>query len=512
MACSKILSGDLPELTEEIIQYFLHDYRTLYSCILVNRLWCRLAIPLLWENPFSFPNSTKNYHFIEVYLYKLNEDDKIKLNEYGINSISFPLSTLFNYPSFFKNLIICNISSSINYWKTGKMVKNVDFSLLIYKLLLKLFIENGANLRTFMSFRDCIYFKITLELLSQNPNFISNIKNLLFSSNKIPHFLEFLNSNCDSISFLEIYFSSCTENTKYFSQIINSQRDLRIIKFNNAKNFSLLQSLKNSNCSNTLNTIIFYYIDFKSAINTNFKEIFEQLNVLKFIHILRCYSLNFDFIQNIINVTKSFELKTLFLCEPLQLDLLQLLLQKFGYCLEDVGFSAFTFNGSERELITKYCTKIKSLDLVGLCCHPALDLIGLIQTLSHLSININDTGLSSILLLRLGQILPIKLDYLLMDLNIKKGDFEIFLKDSQNTFIEKLLIRNKEPNGYENILPYIKEYIMKKKKVKYLAVTCGILSIDSLKDDENEFKLHNIIVSNYADLRINYYNFTDEMI
>ena len=54
MACSKIFSGDLPELTNKIIlQYFHHDYKTLHSCILINRLWCRLAIPLLWEDEIS---------------------------------------------------------------------------------------------------------------------------------------------------------------------------------------------------------------------------------------------------------------------------------------------------------------------------------------------------------------------------------------------------------------------------------------------------------------------------
>src|SRR5581483_4645807 len=53
MSCSKIFSGDLPELIYEIIKYFHDDFKTLYSCILVNRLWCRLAIPLLWEDPFA---------------------------------------------------------------------------------------------------------------------------------------------------------------------------------------------------------------------------------------------------------------------------------------------------------------------------------------------------------------------------------------------------------------------------------------------------------------------------
>jgi hypothetical protein len=124
MACSKILLGDLPELTEEIIKYFLHDYKTLYSCTLVNKLWCRLAIPLLWENPFSYPNSTKNYHFIEVYLYKLNGDDKIRLNECGINSNLFSSNTLFNYPNFIKRFNINDICHFINFWKIVKKVKD----------------------------------------------------------------------------------------------------------------------------------------------------------------------------------------------------------------------------------------------------------------------------------------------------------------------------------------------------------------------------------------------------
>ncbi|GET58472.1 hypothetical protein GLOIN_2v1782301 [Rhizophagus irregularis DAOM 181602=DAOM 197198] len=45
---------------------------------------------------------------------------------------------------------------------------------------------------------------------------------------------------------------------------------------------------------------------------------------------------------------------------------------------------------------------------------------------------------------------------------------EVFLKNSQNTFIKKLLICYYF-NG-QSILPSIKEYIMKKKRVKYLAI------------------------------------------
>ncbi|RGB32485.1 hypothetical protein C1646_762855, partial [Rhizophagus diaphanus] len=123
MACSKIFSGDLPELTNEIIQYFRKDISTLYSCILINRLWCRLAIPLLWEDPFPkkdlfLSECLKNLHFIEIYLCKLNEDVKTKLYKYGVNNnlISSNSTLLFNYLSFIKYLNIDKILSSVKTW------------------------------------------------------------------------------------------------------------------------------------------------------------------------------------------------------------------------------------------------------------------------------------------------------------------------------------------------------------------------------------------------------------
>jgi hypothetical protein len=514
MACSKILLGDLPELTEEIIQYFLHDYKTLYSCILVNRLWCRLAIPLLWDDPFSSPHSAKNYHFIEVYLYNLNEDDKIRLNEYGFNSNLFSSSTLFNYPNFIKHFNIYSTCLSIEFWKTDKKVKEENFTALIFKLLLKMFIDNGASLRTFVGFTD--YYRFSkFELITQDPKFVCDIKYLKINLRDDADYLEFLSSNCSSISFLDIHSSINNNNMKYFSQIINSQRDLRIIKFNNAgfEDFPLSPLLKNSNCSNTLNTIIFFHIKFISLVNTNFTEIFEQLNVLKSIHILDCFFLDSGFIQHLVNVTKPIELKTLFLYNKrLKFDILQLLLQKFGYCLENIRFNSFSLYKPEHELLVrKYCTKIKVLELAGHGCKAALNFTDLIRNLNHLSITMNgNIELGSILLLNLGQVLPIKLDYLCMDLIIKKEDFEIFLKNSQNTFIEKLLIRNREQNGHEIILPYIKEYIMKKKKVKYLAVA-GLSSNDDLKDDKKEFKLHDIIVLDFIKLKIKHYDIINEI-
>src|SRR5688572_7003139 len=123
MPCSKLFSGDLPELTNEILQYLHNDYSTLYSCILVSRLWCRLAIPILWRSPFSISKYEKHlkHDFIDFYLYYLDEDDKNAFREeFGINRIDFLSVTnnppLFNYPSFIEALNTYKLDLIVSDW------------------------------------------------------------------------------------------------------------------------------------------------------------------------------------------------------------------------------------------------------------------------------------------------------------------------------------------------------------------------------------------------------------
>ncbi|PKY30781.1 hypothetical protein RhiirB3_448043 [Rhizophagus irregularis] len=461
MACSKLFSGDLPELMNKIIQYFHYDYKTLHSCIFVNRLWCRLAIPLLWEDPFSikFP---KNYIFIEIYLNNLNDDDKVKLNEYIIHNKLFPLKTLFNYPRFIKHLDAYKVKQHSNY-----SIKNANLSLsqitkLIFGSLILLFIKNEANLHSF-KVTTCIgYDNEIIELILQNQN-------------------------------------------------------LKKISFGYGYEYSLyhsLLSLNNLNCSNTLNTIIFYYINFKN-INV-LSEVFNQLNVLESIHIIYCYHLDSKFIQQINNIIKPFKLKSLFLNE-MNYESLESLIQKSGNYLENFGGY---HHGSQKllQLIIKYCNKIKFLFPIW----PNEQFIYLVfniienikQNLNYLSIDLG-YNTSSTILQNLGQILPFKLEYLNLRLNmINTNDLEFFLKNSQNIFIKKLLIKNTKNENCQNIFPYIKEYIMKRKRIKYLAIRETLCSKSEdlffSKDKVMEFKLYGIQVLNYDDLVIDIYSFIIE--
>ncbi|CAB5192133.1 hypothetical protein RhiirA1_463665 [Rhizophagus irregularis] len=559
MACSKIFSGDIPELTNEIIEYFRNDFSTLYSCILVNRLFCRIAIPILWEDPFSIP--TENYDFIKIYLYNLNDDDKIKLNNYGIDKKLFSSNTLFNYPSYIKSLNI-QIDYSIESWVAAlnncsiKYTCPSDSTRLIYKSLFKIFIENGADLHTFViAYVHHDYLNDASELILKNPNFIYNIKNLKLEGisdlPKIDSIISLFSLNCKSISTLHFQFSDHRLNENFSSCIINSQQSLKTIlfKYNSFPLYHSLLSLKNFNCSNTLKKIIFYGTDFKD-INI-LKEVFEQLNCLESIHILYCHSLNYNFIQQIINITsKPFKLRSLYLIKSIDIKLLQLLLQKSKNYLENIGFRTFIIDNqpnTSKQLVEKilsYCKKINFFDFSYFYTpeyiFPSFDLIkNSGQNLNYLSIEFHfipnvDIRLSSIVLKELGQILPSKLEYLKLSLSINTNDFKIFLDNFQNTFIKKLVIRNKiflnnSQNNFvekikklvirnktkvvdQDILYYIEKHIMKKRKVKYLAFRDDLIGLELylLKDQVKKFESYNIKVQKYDDLNINWYKYIEE--
>ncbi|RGB32950.1 hypothetical protein C1646_762266 [Rhizophagus diaphanus] len=512
MSCSKVFSGNFPELIYNITKYFHNDISTLHSCILVNRTWCHSVIPLLWENPFS--TRTKDYNFIKFYLNNLNDDFKKKLNQYNIDKL-LPSNTLFNYICFIRYLNIWKMISSINIWIKGvlRILTPINrnksgLRKLIQTLLFKILIDNEVNLHTLdidifsISTYKSYYFGI-FEIILQHPNFIiNNVKNLNLSIGVSFRYLN--HNNCDKYMLIK----------DFVLQIINLRSNLETITFR-TESFPLYKSLlsKDYNCSNTLNTIIFFRVNLNSI--TNLDKVFERLNVLKSVHIIYCSSLKSSFIQQVVNLTKPFKLKTLLIekHERLQINSLEILLQKSGAYLESFEYLNFDTNQQLIELFEKYCGNIKNLYLYISGYHiisPVLNVIENIKrNLNYLTILLFDESIrcmrgSSTILRNLGQILPLELEYLNLILNITVSDFKIFLENIQNTFINKLLIRNTiYIDNYYDILFCIKDYTKYNKSVRYLSFKDFIDNdLFDLKDLVKEFKLHNIIVQRYCDLYI----------
>src|ERR1044071_3946096 len=65
------LNRDILYLLFEELQ---SDPKSLFSCLLVNRLWCETVVPILWKNPWryedkiNYQNNRSLYYIITYYL------------------------------------------------------------------------------------------------------------------------------------------------------------------------------------------------------------------------------------------------------------------------------------------------------------------------------------------------------------------------------------------------------------------------------------------------------------
>ncbi|PKK66027.1 hypothetical protein RhiirC2_754158, partial [Rhizophagus irregularis] len=241
---------------------------------------------------------------------------------------------------------------------------------------------------------------------------------------------------------------------KQLSQIINSQKNLEKNIFSHDINKYTSRVSGDSNSSKSLKIIIFYRIDFRNILHI--KKAFEQLNVLESIHILECLIFNSNFIQQIIDLDKPLKLISLFIMNEndqrslfmseedknLQIESMQLLFQKSGEYLENIGIDSYVndvLKCRALEFINNYCERIKFFDIHMSNIqkvHIVLDSVKIFgQNLNYFSIGIfihHEKNESIIeMLLKLAQVLPCKLEYLELYFTgtpIVKNVWEVFLK------------------------------------------------------------------------------------
>ncbi|KAF0470602.1 f-box domain-containing protein [Gigaspora margarita] len=80
----------------EIFNNFRTDYKFLFSCLLVNRHWCRIIIPILWSEP---TDSIENSKLIRTCLLILNSEEQAQLIPFKIILPTCP-KPLFEYTNY----------------------------------------------------------------------------------------------------------------------------------------------------------------------------------------------------------------------------------------------------------------------------------------------------------------------------------------------------------------------------------------------------------------------------
>src|SRR6266498_2409661 len=90
----------------EIFEYLEYDKITLYSCLLVNRFWCKISVRI-------YLREIRNYSTLIACL--PNESKEILYDKKIIFSTTTSRLPIFNYASFCKILSVGDVNSNI--WK-----------------------------------------------------------------------------------------------------------------------------------------------------------------------------------------------------------------------------------------------------------------------------------------------------------------------------------------------------------------------------------------------------------
>ncbi|CAG8544158.1 39244_t:CDS:2 [Gigaspora margarita] len=264
----------LTSIPPEIYQNIFKDLDTdsLYSVILVNRIWCSNAISILWQNPLEllYQNDDSEYFetdvksVIKTYISCLPKESKLMLSFTDLcidlltSSSSIPT---FNYPSFLHTLNYVLLSDSVN-----RIIKDNANVMMVLILLCKLFFDQGFNIRSleFSTHMVKDYIGSHLKTIYMNlreipgaDTFLSRIQRLCWRDDAPLHCLSSIAEIAKEIRVLDILLESEYENESGSNELftlINAQINLQQIKIISLKKTTKAISALRSK-SNTLRKI-----------------------------------------------------------------------------------------------------------------------------------------------------------------------------------------------------------------------------------------------------------------
>ncbi|CAI2174523.1 631_t:CDS:2 [Funneliformis geosporum] len=146
------MAQNLPSLClSKIFEFHSDDLFTLHSCALVNRDWCRFAIPLLWKRPFIFLHQytpeTLSIRLMDVYCAGLSNKERNYINKLlGNLEEKTPSNSLFNYVTFLRELDVLQASFCITRWAYFTHVDYMIQTLPFINIFLQHFVNNSPKI------------------------------------------------------------------------------------------------------------------------------------------------------------------------------------------------------------------------------------------------------------------------------------------------------------------------------------------------------------------------------
>ncbi|RIA85581.1 hypothetical protein C1645_879218 [Glomus cerebriforme] len=209
----------------DVIRIILKDLnvRDIHSALLVNREWCRAAVPMYWKAPFSFTKK-RSMTALKIYEMYFEQENSTSTKE------AQKILPFFDYPSFIKELNYTNLLACQEIYERAKNVESILQMLTNREIRLEKFImENtGAN-------NERVYG------LWLNPCYAPIFSSLTYVEIQTPfqknNVMKLLAKNCTKLSHLDInLFDTSDERVKesinYLEEFISAQQcplNLRLV-------------------------------------------------------------------------------------------------------------------------------------------------------------------------------------------------------------------------------------------------------------------------------------------
>jgi hypothetical protein len=298
----------MSKLNRDVFYVILHelkdDKKTLFSCLLVNKTWCEIIIPILWKNPWK-------------YLKKGNEQSLLKVITSNLLLTNQNLNykrPLFDYISFCRHL---------NLYEIKRIINNIndDSEMIIFKEeILGLFInENTKYTHLYIPYQ----FDNQIHLIPGAKRCFSELKFLRCNTSINDNVLSGLTEICKSINELEL-FINVHNNNNGIVRLIETQNnlfDIRFITYSQSMDGSFCKILENS-LNKHANTIQYFKMTtppttkiLSSLVNLKELELNGNRNCnvedlgnlfLPFLRILRVSNIQIEYLTSLIKNTSGY--------------------------------------------------------------------------------------------------------------------------------------------------------------------------------------------------------------
>ncbi|CAG8648781.1 3469_t:CDS:1 [Scutellospora calospora] len=447
----------IPDCVREIISHLHSNHKALFSCALVNRLWCRSAIPLLWCDIFNgnYLSPDKGTKIISIYMSCLTEIQRKTLINHNLNLQENFKPALFDYPKYLRFLNCRYFDNALYSWCKATIkpdVENTEFqkTLLICNHIISQYIlshsaglytlhlnnhnDNGCCLmhlppdvcvngicHTFSKLTELqidngfqinssqIFEKLSLHSHSIQKLYISvkSISDLVLQQEIFSHLFLLINSQHKLQSFTVILsWAINSQSSLFFSALTNQSHSLKFLEIGQLYDISILIPYLASFNLDTLKLI--YY-------NTPLKQIDPRS--IPYLHSRTQFK-----IKNLIIYGTYYSILCPFFSKIIKLS---------GSHLEKISF-----NGCDENLtntIAEYSSNITSLSIIinyaiFNCFVKALSKLKKLKYLNLESAK-NDIQYTKDMILKFAKIFPNSIEELNFNLTLEQEHIDAFLKE-----------------------------------------------------------------------------------